>query len=237
MPLITAYTLSPALRASSRRFNTIMPMPSPRMVPSPDASKGRASPVGDSAGVLLKHMNMKMSLKQSEPPVTAMSASPVCSSMAAMCMAESELAHAASTTQLVPPRLKRFATRPATTLPSSPGKELSCHGTKPCFMRSTMASARAGSSPASSRALRQTGWLRRAPSGMASSSVPVTPSMTLVRSRFHCLSGPQPASRRAASTASRAKSWALSVASMALGAMPNFEASKPVGGRKPPRFA
>ena len=44
-------------------------------------------------------------------------------------MAESELAHAASTTQFVPWRSSRLAIRPATTLPSNPGKLFSCHGT------------------------------------------------------------------------------------------------------------
>jgi len=42
---------------------------------------------------------------------------------------ESELAQAASTTQLVPCRSRRLAMRPATTLPSSPGNEFSCQGT------------------------------------------------------------------------------------------------------------
>ena len=47
-----------------------MPSPSPRMVPSPAASNGLALPVGDRAGVLLKHMYMKMSLNVSMPPVS-----------------------------------------------------------------------------------------------------------------------------------------------------------------------
>ncbi|MNS38738.1 hypothetical protein D3C72_709960 [compost metagenome] len=99
------------------------------MVPSPWASKGRESPEGDRAGVFEKHMYMKMSLKVSTPPVTTMSARPVCSSIVAMCAAESELPQAASTTQLVPPRSSRLAMRPATTLPRRPGNELSCQGT------------------------------------------------------------------------------------------------------------
>ncbi len=88
-----------------------------------------ASPEAESAGVLLKHMYMKISLKQSTPPVTTMEERPAASSSEAMWTAESELPQAASTTLLVPPRLKRLAMRPATTLPSRPGKELSCHGT------------------------------------------------------------------------------------------------------------
>ena len=42
--------------------------------------------------------------------------------------AENELAHAASETQLVPPRSSRLAMRPAITLPKSPGKVLSMKG-------------------------------------------------------------------------------------------------------------
>ena len=106
-----------------------MPMPSPRAVPSAEASKDLASPEADSAGVLLKHMYMKISLKQSTPPVTTMVERLAWSSRVAMCTAPSEEPQAASTTQLVPPRLKRLAMRPETTLPSRPGKELSCHGT------------------------------------------------------------------------------------------------------------
>jgi len=85
--------------------------------------------VGDKAGVLEKHMNMKTSLNVSTPPVSTMSARPEISSIAAKWTAPSELAHAASTTQFVPPRSNRLAIRPATTLPRSPGKEFSCHAT------------------------------------------------------------------------------------------------------------
>ena len=46
-----------------------MPMPSPSRVPSAWSLKGRQSPVGLSAGVLLKHMYMKMSFMVSTPPV------------------------------------------------------------------------------------------------------------------------------------------------------------------------
>ena len=106
-----------------------MPMPSPRMVPSAPASNGLASPLGESAGVLLKHMYMKMSLKVSTPPVRTASARPAASSSAARCTAPSEEAQAASTTQFVPPRFRRLAMRPAMTLPSRPGKEVSFQGT------------------------------------------------------------------------------------------------------------
>ena len=44
-------------------------MPSPSIVPSAVSENGRQSPVGDSAGVLLKHMYMRMSFSVSTPPV------------------------------------------------------------------------------------------------------------------------------------------------------------------------
>ncbi len=105
-----------------------MPSPSPSMVPSASSEKGLQSPDRDSAGVLEKHMNMKMSFMQSTPPVTTMSESPSHSSWAAIFRAENAEAQAASVTQLVPPRSSRLAMRPATTLPSRPGKVPSTHG-------------------------------------------------------------------------------------------------------------
>ncbi len=106
-----------------------MPRPSPSSVPSALSLNGRASPVGESAGVLLKHMCMKMSFNVSTPPVSTMSVRPDCSSAMPRCSAPNELAHAASTTQFVPPRSKRFAMPPATTLPNRPGNEFSCQPT------------------------------------------------------------------------------------------------------------
>ena len=93
------------------------------------AEKGRQSPVGESAGVLLKHMNIEMSFIVSAPPAMTRSDRPSRSSLIPMLMAEKLLAQAASVTQLAPPRSSRFAIRPATTLPSTPGKVLSCHST------------------------------------------------------------------------------------------------------------
>ena len=85
---------SPSRTASCKRFTTRMPTPSPRIVPSPSWSKGRALPVALSAGVFEKHMYMKMSLSVSTPPVMAMSQRPSASSMAARWSALRELAHA-----------------------------------------------------------------------------------------------------------------------------------------------
>ena len=51
-------------------------MPSPSIVPSDFASKGRQSPENESAVVFEKHMNMKMSLNVSTPPVITRSELP-----------------------------------------------------------------------------------------------------------------------------------------------------------------
>ena len=53
-----------------------MPMPSPSIVPSARSENGRKSPVCDSAGVLVKHMYMKMSFIVSTPPAITRSLSP-----------------------------------------------------------------------------------------------------------------------------------------------------------------
>ena len=98
-------------------------------MPSAESEKGRQSPVGDRAGVLLKHMYMKMSLRASTPPVITRSDCPSCSSLSPIDSDAMELAQAASVTALVPRRSKRFAMRPATTFPSRPGNDDSCHGT------------------------------------------------------------------------------------------------------------
>ena len=98
------------------------------MVPSALSLNGAQSPVLDSAGVLLKHMCMKMPFMVSTPPTIAMSAWPSHSSLAPIWSAANVEAHAASVTQLVPCRSRRLAMRPATTLPSRPGNVASCQG-------------------------------------------------------------------------------------------------------------
>ena len=105
-----------------------MPKPSPSIVPSPSALKGRQSPVLLSAGVLLKQRYMKMSFMVSAPPQRTTSDEPSRSSFTAIESALKVLAQAASVTQLVPPRFSLLAMRPATTLPSTPGKVASCQG-------------------------------------------------------------------------------------------------------------
>ena len=68
-----------------------------------------------------------MVLSVSTPPVSIISARYSTSSLMAIFRAPKELAQAASTTQLVPPKLRRLAMRPATTLASIPGKAFSSH--------------------------------------------------------------------------------------------------------------
>ena len=71
---------------------------------------------------------MKGELSVSTPPVIMVFALYSSKSLMAIFIAAKEPAQAASTTQLVPPRSKRFATRPAMTLPNIPGNEFSTHG-------------------------------------------------------------------------------------------------------------
>jgi hypothetical protein len=78
-----------------------MTSPSPSIVPSAESENGRQSPVGDSAGVLLKHMYIKMSFSVSTPPVITRSDLPSASSLTAVDSAARELAHAASVVAFV----------------------------------------------------------------------------------------------------------------------------------------
>ena len=73
-------------------------------------------------------MYIKGELSVSTPPVNIMSQRPSINSLTAIFIALNEAAHAASTTEFIPPRSKRFATRPEITLPSMPGNEFSFHG-------------------------------------------------------------------------------------------------------------
>ena len=97
------------------------------MMPSEFLSKGWTRSRLVKAGVLLKHIYMKGELSVSTPPVSITSQRPSLSSEMAIFIAARELPHAASTTQLVPPRLSRLATLPAITFPRSPGNEFSSH--------------------------------------------------------------------------------------------------------------
>ena len=103
-------------------------MPSPITMPFESASKGLASSSVVNAGVLLKLRYIKGELSVSTPPVIIKLERCSNSSLTAIFMAAKEPAQAASTTQLIPPKSKRLATRPAITLPNIPGNEFSTQG-------------------------------------------------------------------------------------------------------------
>jgi len=105
-----------------------MPTPSPITIPCESSSNGLGTSSEVNAGVLLKLRNINGELSVSTPPVIIALALYSSKSLIAIFIAASEPAQAASTTQLVPPRSKRLATRPAITLPSIPGNEFSTHG-------------------------------------------------------------------------------------------------------------
>ena len=218
-----------------------MPSPSPRIVPSQVASNGFEFPVGERAGVLLKHIYMKISLNVSRPPLKATSQRPVLSSRMARFSAPIELAQAASMTQLVPPRSRRLAIRPAATFPRRPGNEFSCQPTYESAIRLTTSSVVVSSIPEAFKARRQIGWPSRAPKGMTSSRVPVTPRITLTRERSRSLAFSEPSAYPASSSAClatiRPSTWVVSVASRLLGAMPYSIGEKSTGLRNPPRRA
>ena len=94
-------------------------------MPFESLSNGRISSLVVKAGVLENDMYIKGELSQQTPPEII--TSDLCSSRSEMAnlIAASELAQAASTTQLVPPKSNRLAIRPAITLPNIPGNEFS----------------------------------------------------------------------------------------------------------------
>ena len=114
--------------ASSKRFNINIPTPSPIIIPLESLSNGLGTSSVVNAGVLLKFKYIKGELSVSTPPVIIILALYSNKSAIAIFMAAKEPAQAASTTQFVPPKSKRFATRPAITLPNMPGKEFSTQG-------------------------------------------------------------------------------------------------------------
>ena len=102
-----------------------MPIPSPIIIPFESTSNGRISSLVVNAGVLANDIYIKGELSQQTPPEIITSERYSNKSDTASLMADNELAQAASTTQLVPPKSKRLAIRPAITLPNIPGKEFS----------------------------------------------------------------------------------------------------------------
>jgi hypothetical protein len=78
-------------------------------------------PVAESAPILQNFTKLDAPMLRSMPPVMAASNSWFTSPSTAASMAARADAQAASTTKLGPCRSNRLATRPAMTLPSSPG--------------------------------------------------------------------------------------------------------------------
>src|SRR5262249_36785670 len=106
-----------------------MPMPAPIMMPLESWSKARTYSSVVQAGVFEKHMDVNDALSQQIPPVRLPSEGGSGSSDIASFTAAIDAAQAASTTQLVPPKSKRLAMRPAMTLLGSPGNAFSSQPT------------------------------------------------------------------------------------------------------------
>ena len=211
-----------------------MPPPSPIIVPSALSANGRQWPVGDMAGVLLKHIYMKIVFNASTPPVITRSALCSCSSPMPMCSAASELAHAASVTQLVPPRLKRLATRPATTLPRQPGKVFSFHSGNSAVMRLTASCTCGSAMPALRMPSIHIGCVSRPDIELIISVAEATPKITLVVSSLSFAIWPPEQSSSTWRASSSASSCAMSVAGSTLGGSPYATGSNGTSFRKAP---
>ena len=212
-----------------------MPRPSPRRVPSDFSENGRHSPDFDKAGVFEKHMYMKMSFIVSAPPQITRSDWPSHSSLTPIEMAENELAQAASVTQLVPPRSRRLAMRPATTFPRRPGNVDSCHGTYASLIRFVIASTSSSAYPRPRSEFFQTGCWRRLTMVPSSSWELVTPRMQLIRSLSTFGQRPRVASSRTCLATTSARSCVVSVAGTIDGGTPHSSGSKGTGSRNAPR--
>ncbi len=214
-----------------------MPMPSPISVPSLSSSNGRIRPLLEKAGVLEKHRYIRIVFSASQPPVSIRSARPDTSSDTAMCTAASELAQAASTVQLVPPRSNRLAIRPATTLPSMPGKEFSSHGANALVNLSAISSASRSVSPHERTTSLSTGVCSRVASGCVSELAPVMPRTTPVRDGSYQPEPVAPASRSVCLATVRLSSCRTSVTSRVFGGSPYSIGLNGTVGTKPPRLA
>src|SRR6476469_1482380 len=119
LPRTTASTRSPRRRASASRRSTTTPQPSPRTIPSADASNGLQRPSADSAPAASNTAVIPGDSNRFTPPTTAVEQSPACSALAAWCTATSDDEHAVSTVTLGPcaPSTydSRFASRDADT--------------------------------------------------------------------------------------------------------------------------
>ncbi len=158
--------VSPSRSASSKRFKTNIPKPSPINIPSALSLKGLMTLALEKAGVLEKDMYIKGELSVSTPPVSIMSARPSINSLKAILTALKEAAQAASTTELIPPKSKRLVIRPEITLPSIPGKEFSFHPMYAFFILSTIFGMSVSAMPQARNAFSQIGYCKRPVKGV-----------------------------------------------------------------------
>ena len=110
--------------ASSRRFKTTNPAPSPITKPSAFSSKG-LEPSADRAPILQNLTYVDISIDLSAPPASATLNSRERSELTAVSIAAILDAQAASVVIDFPERLNTFAILPAITLDNSPGIESS----------------------------------------------------------------------------------------------------------------
>src|SRR5215207_2236905 len=119
----TAWMQSPALSASSSRFNRTTPAPSARTNPRADASNAFERPSGDNIDAAEKLTNESAVIITLTPPIRARSHSPVRTLLAARSSATSDEEHAVSTMKLGPRRSKQYEIRLAAMLNDVPCAE------------------------------------------------------------------------------------------------------------------
>merc|ERR1719502_2647783 len=129
-PLITACTVSPSATALERRLSTYMTEPSPMSIPCVSFEYAETLCLREKTGVFEKAMYMPIEQSVQVAPAIIVSQSPWRISSMATLTEMSDEAHAASTTQFMPSRLKTLVTRPAVTLPRKPGNESRRHSGK-----------------------------------------------------------------------------------------------------------
>ena len=103
-------------------------------------------------------------------------------SLIAILNAPKELAQAASTTQFIPPKSRRFAIRPEITFANIPGKAFSSHCTYPLLSFSIIFWVSSSDKPLFLRTFSQIGDCNLAPKGTANCLPIATPNTTPVRS-------------------------------------------------------
>ncbi len=129
-------------------------------------------------------------LSVSTPPVSIMSDRYSTSSLIAIFKAPNELAQAASITQLIPPKFRRLAIRPATMLANIPGKAFSSHFTYALLIFWTIFCVSSSEIPLLLRTFSQTGYSNLEASGIPSCFAIATPKITPTVSRLNSRDAP-----------------------------------------------